>query len=329
MFTFRRNLQNTWRLERALHSSAGVGGKAAFLQHLEESLEATRGQGTYKEERIISSAQSNHIQLEGRGQTYLNFCSNNYLGLSNHPRLIQSAKDGLDSHGFGLSSVRFICGTQDIHKALEKEVAALHGMEDAILYAACFDANAGLFEAILDKEDAVISDELNHASIIDGIRLCKAQRHRYKHRDMADLEAKLRESASARMRLVVTDGAFSMDGTIAPLDQMAALCRQHDALLVTDECHSAGLLGDGGGGVPDLLKCKPLSPSFSLTTCRRGGHRAGHPGQGSGGSHGGIQCGTQGCDRHVAPEVPPLSLQQQRGPPSHHRQHHRPPHGAS
>jgi glycine C-acetyltransferase len=182
-----------------------------------------------------------------------NFCANNYLGLSNHPALIAAAKDALDTHGFGLSSVRFICGTQDIHKALEKKIAAFHGTEDAILFPSCFDANAGIFEALLGPGDAIISDELNHASIIDGIRLCKAERHRYKHLDMADLEAKLAATAGARIRLVVTDGVFSMDGDVAPLKEIVALAKKYDARTFIDECHATGFFGPTGRGTDEYF----------------------------------------------------------------------------
>jgi glycine C-acetyltransferase len=180
-----------------------------------------------------------------------NFCANNYLGLSSHPALLAAAKEALDTHGFGLSSVRFICGTQDIHKQLERKVAEFHGMEDAILFPSCFDANAGIFEAILGKEDAIISDELNHASIIDGIRLCKAERSRYKHMDMADLEEKLKAAAGARTRLIVTDGVFSMDGDVAPLKEIVALAKKYDALTFIDECHATGFFGPTGRGTDE------------------------------------------------------------------------------
>ncbi len=182
-----------------------------------------------------------------------NFCANNYLGLSNHPELIKAAKDTLDTHGFGLSSVRFICGTQDIHKQLEKKIAAFHGMEDAILFPSCFDANAGIFEAILSKEDAVISDELNHASIIDGIRLCKAERHRYKHMDMVDLEERLKATQHARVRLIVTDGVFSMDGDVAPLKDIMKLAKKYDARIFIDECHATGFFGPTGKGTDEYF----------------------------------------------------------------------------
>ena len=212
-------------------------------------LESIREQGLFKAERVITSPQSAEITLEG-GRKVLNFCANNYLGLADHPAVIQAAKDALDTHGFGMASVRFICGTQDLHKQLEAKIAAFFGTEDTILYAACFDANGGLFEPLLGEEDAVISDALNHASIIDGIRLCKAKRFRYAHNDLADLEAQLQaaDAAGARFKLVFTDGAFSMDGTIAQLDKIRALCDQYGALLGVDECHATGFLGARGRG---------------------------------------------------------------------------------
>ena len=195
-----------------------------------EELQGIEEAGLWKRERVITSPQGSNISTE-EGEA-LNFCANNYLGLSSHPQIVEAARGALDSHGFGLSSVRFICGTQDIHKQLEERISRFLGTEDTILYTSCFDANAGLFETILGPEDAVISDELNHASIIDGVRLCKASRHRYQHRDMKDLERCLVESAGSRTRLVVTDGAFSMHGVLAPLDEIADLCDRHDAILV-------------------------------------------------------------------------------------------------
>lgn len=214
---------------------------------LQEEIAEIREAGLYKTERIIVTPQGAEIETQS-GEEVLNFCANNYLGLSAHPDVIQAAKDAIDTHGFGLSSVRFICGTQDIHKELERKIADFLGMEDAILYAAAFDANGGLFEPILTAEDAIISDTLNHASIIDGIRLCKAQRYRYAHNDMADLEAKLQEAQSARRRLIATDGAFSMDGTIAQLDKICDLADQYDAMVMVDECHATGFMGRTGRG---------------------------------------------------------------------------------
>jgi glycine C-acetyltransferase len=220
--------------------------------HLQQELKSIREAGLFKDERIISSPQEAVIRLD-TGQEVLNFCANNYLGLSNHPELVQAAKDALDSHGFGMSSVRFICGTQDIHKVLEQKIAEFFGTEDTILYAACFDANGGVFEPLLTAEDAIISDSLNHASIIDGVRLCKAQRYRYKNADMEDLEEQLKAAQAQRFRIVVTDGVFSMDGNVAPVGKMVELCEKYDAMLMVDECHSAGVVGATGRGVSELF----------------------------------------------------------------------------
>jgi len=228
---------------------------ATQLKHiLDEQLDGIREAGTWKAERVIVSKQATAIRVAGNeGEEILNFCANNYLGLSSHPDVIGAGKDALDTHGAGLSSVRFICGTQDIHKELEAKIAAFHGKEDAILYASCFDANAGLFEVMLTPDDAVLSDELNHASIIDGIRLCKAKKWRYKHRDLLDLETKLKEAKDARMRLIVTDGVFSMDGNVAPLPEILALAREYDAMTFIDECHATGFLGATGRGTDEYL----------------------------------------------------------------------------
>lgn len=217
-----------------------------FAERIGAELEAIKTAGLYKTERIITSEQGAEIIVNG--STVLNFCANNYLGLSSHPKVIEAAKKYVDQRGFGLSSVRFICGTQDIHKELEKKIAAFLGTEDTILYAAAFDANGGVFEPLFSEEDAIISDALNHASIIDGVRLCKAQRYRFEHNNMADLEAKLKESAGARSRIIVTDGSFSMDGTIAQLDKMCGLAEEYDAIVMSDECHSSGFLGKTGRG---------------------------------------------------------------------------------
>jgi len=220
---------------------------AAFDQQLANTLAEIRSQGLYKTERIITSAQDAKIEITG-GRRVLNLCANNYLGLADHPALIAAAKEALDTHGFGMASVRFICGTQDIHKDLEGALTKFLGTEDTILYPSAFDANGGLFETLLGAEDAVISDELNHASIIDGIRLCKAQRFRYKNNDMADLEAKLREASSARVRLIATDGCFSMDGTIAELGAICDLAEKYQALTMIDDAHASGFLGKTGRG---------------------------------------------------------------------------------
>src|SRR5437868_5512255 len=220
---------------------------AEFDQRLATTLAEIRSQGLYKTERIITSPQDAHIGIAG-GRQVLNMCANNYLGLANHPALIAAAKEALDSHGFGMASVRFICGTQDIHKDLEDALTRFLGTEDTILYPSAFDANGGLFETLLGAEDAVISDELNHASIIDGVRLCKAQRFRYKHNDMADLEAQLSEAAGARFRMIATDGCFSMDGTIADLQGIVSLAEKYNALTMIDDAHATGFLGARGRG---------------------------------------------------------------------------------
>jgi glycine C-acetyltransferase len=220
---------------------------AQFDQQLANTLAEIRSQGLYKTERIITSPQDARIEITG-GRRVLNMCANNYLGLADHPALIAAAKEALDTHGFGMASVRFICGTQDIHKDLEGSLTKFLGTEDTILYPSAFDANGGLFEALLGAEDAVISDELNHASIIDGVRLCKAQRFRYKHNDMADLEAKLREASGARVRLIATDGCFSMDGTIAELGAICDLAEKYSALTMIDDAHASGFLGKTGRG---------------------------------------------------------------------------------
>ncbi len=218
-------------------------------QHLENELQEIKDNGLYKTERVITSAQGAEITLN-TGETVLNFCANNYLGLSAHPDVIQAAKDVMDTHGFGMSSVRFICGTQDIHKELEQKIADFYGTEDTILYAAAFDANGGVFEPLLGQEDAIISDSLNHASIIDGVRLCKAARYRYQNNDMADLENQLIEANKngARHKIIVTDGVFSMDGLVAPLDKICDLADKYDALVMIDECHATGFIGKTGRG---------------------------------------------------------------------------------
>ncbi len=222
-------------------------------EHLQTELANIREAGLFKEERIIASPQEAEITLTS-GQKVLNFCANNYLGLSNHPKLVQAAKEALDERGFGMSSVRFICGAQDIHKTLEAKIAEFFGTEDTILYAACFDANGGVFEPILTDEDAIISDSLNHASIIDGVRLCKAQRFRYQNADMTDLEAQLKKaSETARFKIIVTDGVFSMDGNVAPMDKIVELAKKYDAMVMVDECHSAGVVGKTGRGVTELF----------------------------------------------------------------------------
>ena len=222
-----------------------------FKDHLLDEIENTKKSGLYKSERIIKSPQSSLIETSEKKEI-INLCSNNYLGLSSHPEVTQAAKDAIDTHGFGMSSVRFICGTQDIHKELENKISSFLGMEDTILYAAAFDANGGVFEPLFGPEDAIISDQLNHASIIDGIRLCKAQRHRYLHNDMNDLEEKLKETSHCRARIIVTDGVFSMDGPIAQLDKISELAKKYNALVMSDECHSTGFIGEKGRGVHEL-----------------------------------------------------------------------------
>jgi glycine C-acetyltransferase len=220
---------------------------------LNQTLEEIKEAGLYKKERIITGPQGPVISTQGAGEV-LNFCANNYLGLSSHPRVIEAAKDAIDSHGFGMSSVRFICGTQDIHKQLEDKISQFLGMEDTILYAAAFDANGGVFEPLLGAEDAIISDALNHASIIDGVRLCKAMRFRYQNNDMEDLEKQLQEADAkgAKQKIIVTDGVFSMDGTIAQLDKIVELAEKYEALVMSDECHSTGFVGKTGRGVHEL-----------------------------------------------------------------------------
>ena len=218
-------------------------------QHLKKELQEIKDQGLFKKERIITSPQDAVIKIS-TGQEVINFCANNYLGLSSHPEVIQAAKDAMDTHGFGMSSVRFICGTQDIHKELEQKIADFYQTEDTILYAAAFDANGGVFEPLLTAEDAIISDSLNHASIIDGVRLCKAARYRYQNNDMADLEVQLQKTNEngARFKIIVTDGVFSMDGLVAPLDKICDLADKYDALVMVDECHAAGFIGSTGRG---------------------------------------------------------------------------------
>ncbi|HNX93284.1 MAG TPA: glycine C-acetyltransferase, partial [Syntrophomonas sp.] len=226
-----------------------------FQQHLQHQLDEIVSAGLFKEERILVSPQGPEIRTSN-GQEVLNFCANNYLGFANNPRLIAAAKAAMDSHGYGMSSVRFICGTTDLHKALERSIAQFFGTEDTILYAACFDANGGVFEPLLTEEDAIISDSLNHASIIDGVRLCKAKRFRYANADMADLENQLKDAASCRFRLIVTDGVFSMDGNVPPLDKIKALAEKYDAMVMVDESHSAGVVGKTGRGVTEKFNLR-------------------------------------------------------------------------
>ena len=222
----------------------------SFQKYLQKELAEIEAAGLYKNERIIESPQGAEILVKGK--KCLNFCANNYLGLANNPELIKAAKEGMDARGFGMASVRFICGCQDLHKKLEEKIAEFFGTEDTILYAACFDANGGVFEPLLGEQDAIISDSLNHASIIDGVRLCKAKRFRYANADMADLEAKLIEAKDCRFKLIATDGVFSMDGNAAPLDKIVELAEKYDAMVMVDECHSAGVLGRTGRGITEL-----------------------------------------------------------------------------
>lgn len=227
----------------------------SFQNYLSTVLKNIQDAGLTKNERIITSPQGAEIQIS-TGETVLNFCANNYLGLSNHPELVEAAHEALSSHGYGMSSVRFICGTTDLHKTLEQKIAHFFGTEDTILYAACFDANGGVFEPLLSEEDAIISDALNHASIIDGVRLCKASRFRYANADMADLELKLQEAAHCRFKLIVTDGVFSMDGNVCPLDKIIALANKYNAMVMVDESHSAGVVGETGRGVTEMFNKK-------------------------------------------------------------------------
>ncbi len=226
-----------------------------FQSFLQQELTSIEEQGLFKKERIIVSPQSAEIKVS-TGQTVLNFCANNYLGLSDNQELIDAAKKAMDERGFGMSSVRFICGTQDIHKELEKKIADFFGMEDTILYAACFDANGGVFEPLLGEQDAIISDSLNHASIIDGVRLCKAKRYRYANADMQELEECLKKAQEQRFRIIVTDGVFSMDGNVAPMDKILELADKYEALVMIDESHSAGVVGKTGRGVTELFDCR-------------------------------------------------------------------------
>ena len=262
-----------------------------FQQHLQDELKAIEEAGLYKRERNIASAQSAEITLQD-GSKALNFCANNYLGLADSPRLAAAAKKAIDARGYGMSSVRFICGTQDIHKELEKAIADYFHTDDAILYAACFDANGGVFEPLLTAEDAIISDSLNHASIIDGVRLCKAQRFRYANADMADLEAKLQEAQACRFRIIVTDGVFSMDGNVAPMDKICDLAEKYDALVMVDESHSAGVVGPTGHGVAEQFGCYV--------------HR--HPRKGLRRRRGRLHHRPAGNHRHAPPALPPVSV---------------------
>ena len=249
-----RSINFAWNITNRCVSSTAL---TQMKEIIDEELISIKKAGTWKTERVINTPQQSWIGVKGESSKLLNFCANNYLGLSSHPEVIAAGKEALDSHGAGLSSVRFICGTMDIHIKLEKQIAAFHSKDDAILYASCFDANAGLFEALLKPEDVVFSDELNHASIIDGIRLCKAQKYRYKHLDMSDLESQLKNTqATARMKLIVTDGVFSMDGDMAPMKRIVELAEKYNALVFSDECHTTGFLGKTGRGIEEYFDIK-------------------------------------------------------------------------
>lgn len=236
-----------------------------FQKHLEKELNSIRDAGLYKNERIIESPQGASIEVENSPSEVLNFCANNYLGLADDSRLIEAAKKAMDTRGYGMASVRFICGTQDLHKELERAISEYFKTEDTILYAACFDANGGLFEPLFTEEDAIISDSLNHASIIDGVRLSKARRYRYKNADMADLERCLKEASDARFRIIATDGVFSMDGNVAPMDKICELAEKYDALVMVDESHSAGVVGETGHGVAEKFNCYDKIDIFTGT----------------------------------------------------------------
>lgn len=242
------NLRRPWLTQ---HYAGTASVAASTKEGLNEELKGIKEAGTFKHERVIVSKQGAQINVQGSSQKILNFCANNYLGLSSHPAVIEAGKKALETHGAGLSSVRFICGTMDIHKELEEKLAKFHGKEDCILYISCFDANAGLFEVLLSQDDAVLSDELNHASIIDGIRLCKAKRYRYKHMDMTELESQLKDASSCRRRLIATDGVFSMDGNVTPLRDICNLAEKYKAMVFIDECHATGFFGKTGRGTEE------------------------------------------------------------------------------
>jgi len=247
------NFQRSLLTRNSINSRALSTALKQVNEKLDHELQEIKNAGTWKSERVITSQQDVGITVDGSEGKILNFCANNYLGLSSHPDVTQAGIDALRTHGAGLSSVRFICGTQDIHKTLEKQIAQFHGREDSILYASCFDANAGLFEQLLGPEDAVFSDALNHASIIDGIRLCKAKKYRYEHKNMQDLEAKLQDASDAKIKMIVTDGVFSMDGNVAPLPEICDLADKYGALTFIDECHATGFLGPTGRGTEDFF----------------------------------------------------------------------------
>jgi glycine C-acetyltransferase len=271
-------------------TAAGATLKAILTKELDSIKEA----GTWKNERVITSPQQSQITVESGKGKVLNFCANNYLGFANHPQILEASKKAIDTHGFGLASVRFICGTTDLHKQLETTMTKFLGTEDTILYPSCFDANAGVFEVILNDKDAVISDSLNHASIIDGIRLCKAERHRYDHMDMAKLEECLKKTQDKRLRLIVTDGVFSMDGDVAPLDKIVALAEKYNANIFVDDCHASGFMGPGGRGTPSLFGVQDKIDILNTTL-----------GKALGGASGGLSSGSAEM----------VALQRQRGRP--------------
>ena len=273
----------------------------SITKHFQQQLDEIRANGLFKAERVITTPQDAHIRV-GDGQSVLNMCANNYLGLAEHPAVIQAAHEGLDRWGYGLSSVRFICGTQAIHKQLEAKISEFLGTEDTILYTSCFDANGGLFETLLTAEDAIISDELNHASIIDGVRLCKAQRFRYKNNNMADLEEQLIQARSARYRMIATDGVFSMDGYIANLPGICELADKHDALVMVDDSHAVGFMGKRGRGTHEY---HGVMDRIDLIT--------GTLGKALGGASGGYTSGRRVLHRHAAPAFTPVPLLQFRG----------------
>ena len=273
---------------------ASTAAGATLKGILNKELSSIKEAGTFKTERVITSPQHSQITVQSGNGPVLNFCANNYLGFANHPRILEASKKAIDTHGFGLASVRFICGTTDIHKQLEDTMTAFLGMEDTILYPSCFDANAGVFEVILNDQDAVISDSLNHASIIDGIRLCKAERHRYDHLDMAKLEECLIKTQDKRLRLIVTDGVFSMDGDVAPLDKIAALAEKYNANIFVDDSHATGFMGPGGKGTPALFGVQDKVDILNTTL-----------GKALGGASGGLSSGSKEM----------VALQRQRGRP--------------
>ncbi|KAH3882597.1 2-amino-3-ketobutyrate coenzyme A ligase, mitochondrial-like [Dreissena polymorpha] len=285
MFSIFRKLSSGWRhVPAVVHRCSGSSATTRVpLSYLQGELTSIEDAGTFKHERVIESKQGPSIMVHGNRSKILNFCANNYLGLSSHPEVIEAGKKALDSHGAGLSSVRFICGTQDIHKDLEKKLAKFHGKEDCILYISCFDANTGLFEVLLNEQDAIISDELNHASIIDGIRLCKAKRYRYKHINMQMLEEQLQDAQACRHRLIATDGVFSMDGKVTPLKKICELADKYNSMVFIDECHATGFFGETGRGTEEYFKLGGDKRGADIITSTLG--------KAVGGASGGYTCG--------------------------------------